>query len=148
MSQPFGPSLATLWALYILTRTLRPRSHSTVSNTRHMAMVPWIFSLFNVLKMWKVLKEKARAHSYGQLLGGLWAMGNANGFLWITAIMNISIHNCLPLTMRELAVKLEWQKVGRAVCLSMRDDEMLSSWSKQTWAVHYFDNDREWELLE
>lgn len=78
--------------------------HATanVSNTRHMVMVPWIFSLFNVLKMWKVWKKRLEPiHSYSkrkQLLGGFcWTetMGNANGFLWIKAIMNISIHNCL-----------------------------------------------------
>lgn len=120
MSQPFGPSLATLWALYILTRTLRPR-HS-VSNTRHMVMVPWFFSLFNVLKMWKVWKKRLEPiHSYStQLLGGfcMGTMGNANGFLWIKAIMSISIHNCLPTTMSGLAIKLEWQKVGRMFCLN------------------------------
>lgn len=42
------------WALYILTRTLR---RGNVSNTRHTVMVLWIFSLFNVLKMWKDWKK-------------------------------------------------------------------------------------------
>lgn len=46
-------------------------------------------------------------------------MGNANGFLWIKAIMNITIHNCLVTTMSGTCNKIRMTKSRTSVVFKL-----------------------------